>query len=78
MAPGMESDLLARIRRFLSRTGLTPSRFGRLAANDPRLVRDLENGRSPTGRKDKALRRFMADYKGSHFDRRPAAKRRAS
>ena len=40
--------LLYRIERHLKRSGLTASRFGRLAMNDPAFVRHLRNGREPT------------------------------
>jgi hypothetical protein len=33
------------VERFLRRTGMPPTKFGRLAVNDPRLVFDLRNGR---------------------------------
>ena len=39
--------LLTSIDQYLRRTGMTPTRFGRLAVNDPRLVRDLKAGREP-------------------------------
>lgn len=39
--------LLIEIDRFLQRTGMPPTRFGRLAVNDPRLVGDLRRGREP-------------------------------
>ena len=39
--------LLRRIERFLRITGTSPTRFGRQAAQDPRLVFDLRNGREP-------------------------------
>jgi hypothetical protein len=35
------------VERFLRRTGMSPTKFGRLAVNDPRLVFDLRNGREP-------------------------------
>lgn len=35
------------VERFLQRTGMPPTKFGRLAVNDPRLVGDLRNGREP-------------------------------
>ena len=38
-------NLLRRVERHLRRHGLAPTRFGREAANDPRLVEDLRNGR---------------------------------
>ncbi len=37
--------LLRQIEMFLRQTGLAPTRFGRLAAHDPRLVFDLRRGR---------------------------------
>ncbi|MEO7170429.1 MAG: hypothetical protein V4610_23230 [Pseudomonadota bacterium] len=38
-------SVLAKIDRYLKKTGMPPTRFGRLAVNDPRLVGDLRNGR---------------------------------
>jgi hypothetical protein len=38
---------LHRIERYLSATGTPWSRFGRIVASDPRLVRDMRNGRMP-------------------------------
>lgn len=35
------------IERYLAATGMPPSRFGRAAVRDPRLVRDLKDGREP-------------------------------
>lgn len=40
-------NLLQRIERHLRRTGVPPTRFGREAIGDPRLVGDLKNGREP-------------------------------
>jgi hypothetical protein len=34
-----------KIEKFLRRTQMPPSKFGRLAARDPRLVHDMRNGR---------------------------------
>ena len=41
--------LLRRIERHLKASGTTPTRFGRDAVRDPRLVFDLRNGREPRG-----------------------------
>lgn len=38
-------DVLGKIERHLRKTGKRPTRFGREAANDPRLVFDLREGR---------------------------------
>ena len=35
------------VEKFLRRTGMSATRFGRLAVNDPRFVLDLRNGREP-------------------------------
>ena len=37
--------LLRRIERHLRRSGMSATRFGRAAVNDPRFVTDLRNGR---------------------------------
>ena len=38
---------LVKIDRYLRRTQMPPTKFGRLAVNDPRLVGDLKRGRIP-------------------------------
>lgn len=38
-------SLLVKIDRYCRRTGVPPSKFGRLAVHDPRLVHDLRMGR---------------------------------
>jgi hypothetical protein len=38
-------SLIWRIERFLRASGIPPTTFGRLAVNDPQLIRDLRNGR---------------------------------
>ena len=42
--------LLSRIEAFLRRTGMPPTRFGREAVRDPRLVHDLRLGRTAGNR----------------------------
>jgi len=42
-------ELLGRIEKYLRRTGMPPTRFGREAVHDPRFVFDLRNGRDPRG-----------------------------
>jgi hypothetical protein len=36
-----------RIENYIRRSGITPTKFGRLAAGDPMLVHDLRRGREP-------------------------------
>lgn len=43
-------ELLRKIERHLRRSGKSPTRFGREAAGDPRLVFDMRQGRIPGGR----------------------------
>ena len=46
--------VLAEIDRFLRKTGMTRTRFGREALNDPKLIGDLAEGRQlrePTRRR---------------------------
>lgn len=40
-------SLLIEIDRYLRRTGIAETTFGRRAVNDPRLVGDLRRGRMP-------------------------------
>ncbi|HWK36524.1 hypothetical protein [Sphingomonas sp.] len=47
---GAVSNVLARVRGYLKETGMAATQFGRAAANDPRLVGDLANGREPRAR----------------------------
>lgn len=39
---------LAEVDSFLSRSGMSPSAFGREAINDPNFVSDLKKGRMPS------------------------------
>lgn len=52
--------LLWMIETHLYRTATPPSRFGRNALNDPRLVRDLRHGRMPGADTERRLRAYIA------------------
>jgi hypothetical protein len=39
--------ILRKIELYLRASGVTPTRFGRDVAGDPRLVSDMRNGREP-------------------------------
>ncbi|WP_260922177.1 hypothetical protein [Novosphingobium sp. 9] len=54
--------LLRDIERFLRRTDMPWTKFGRLAANDPRLVGDLRNGRVPREAMCLRVQSFMTSY----------------
>lgn len=52
--------VLAKINRFLHDTGMAPTRFGRLAVKDPRLVGDLRRGREPRSEMIDRIEAFIA------------------
>jgi 2,4-dienoyl-CoA reductase-like NADH-dependent reductase (Old Yellow Enzyme family) len=54
--------LLREVERFLNRTKLAPTRFGREALNDPRFVHDLRKGSEPRPKTEARVRKFMEDY----------------
>ncbi|MDB5705871.1 MAG: hypothetical protein JWN66_2987 [Sphingomonas bacterium] len=53
-------SVLRKIDRYLKKTAMPPTRFGRLAVNDPRLVGDLKNGREPGKRVIARIEAFLA------------------
>jgi hypothetical protein len=54
--------LIRQIETFLRRTGMPWTRFGRLAAHDPRFVEDLRNGRIPRPATAARVEHFMNTY----------------
>ena len=52
-------SVLGKIDRYLKKTGMPPTRFGRLAVNDPRLVGELRNGREPGKRLVARIEAFL-------------------
>ena len=54
--------LMRKIERFLARTGMPVTKFGRLAAHDPRLIGDLRNGREPRPSLSTRIEHFMNTY----------------
>ena len=54
--------LITRIERFLRETGMPWTKFGRLAAHDPRFVQDLRNGRTPREATANRVEHFMNIY----------------
>lgn len=54
---------LVKIDRYLRQTKMTPTRFGRLAVNDPRLVGDLKRGRHPGPRMIARIDAFIAEHR---------------
>ncbi|MCX7282943.1 MAG: hypothetical protein NTX28_02675 [Novosphingobium sp.] len=54
--------LLRRVEKFIERTGMPVTKFGRLAAHDPRLVGDLRNGREPRSAMVTRVEHFMNTF----------------
>jgi hypothetical protein len=52
-------SLLYQIETCLRLTRLPPSRFGRDAVRDPRIVHDLRRGRQPGERMERRLRSYI-------------------
>lgn len=55
--------LIRKIEAFLRRTGMPATKFGRLAAHDPRFVFDLRNGREPRHDTESRTEHFMNTYR---------------
>lgn len=53
-------SVLHKIDRYLRATAMPPTRFGRLAVRDPRLVHDLRRGREPGARMVRRIEAFLA------------------
>lgn len=56
--------VLRKVEKFLRRSDMPPTKFGRLAVGDPRLVRDLRNGREPRARTVARIEAFLATQDG--------------
>ena len=51
--------LLREVEKFLNRSKIAPTRFGRDAVGDPRFVFDLRGGREPRPGTEKRVRAFL-------------------
>jgi hypothetical protein len=54
--------LIRKIDTFLRKTRMPQTKFGRLAAGDPRLVTDLRKGRAPRSKLERRVEHFMNKY----------------
>jgi len=54
--------LLPKVERFLRQHNMPATKFGRLAAHDPRFVLDLRMGRIPRGETEARTLRWMRQY----------------
>ncbi|MDD3799059.1 MAG: hypothetical protein PHE36_07780 [Novosphingobium sp.] len=57
--------LIRKIEKFLRRTGMPATKFGRLAAHDPRFVLDLRMGRIPRTGTERKVEHFMNIYENA-------------
>lgn len=57
--------LLTTIEKYLRKTGVAPTRFGRDAVGDPQFVADLRNGREPRERTARRVADYLATKPGS-------------
>ncbi|APE29113.1 hypothetical protein [Aurantiacibacter gangjinensis] len=55
--------LIRKIEVFLRHTRMPPTKFGRLATQDPRFVLDLRNGRMPRAETEARVEHFMNKYR---------------
>ncbi|MCB2048757.1 MAG: hypothetical protein KDE32_11090 [Novosphingobium sp.] len=54
--------LLRKIEKVLNQHEMPWTKFGRLAAHDPRFVADLRNGRTPRPHTARRIEQFVATY----------------
>lgn len=54
--------LLRRIEQFLTQHAMPATKFGRLAAHDPRFVLDLRMGRTPRPETEARTLAWMREY----------------
>ena len=62
-------ELLGRIERFLRQCRMSPTRFGREAVRDPRLVWDMRKGRTIGARTARRIEAYLAAREGSPCSR---------
>lgn len=57
-------ELKQEIKKFLDKTGMTPTEFGMKAKNDPSLIKRIENGQDIRESGKIRIVEFMANYGG--------------
>jgi len=55
-------DVQQRIDRYLRATAMPPTKFGRLAVNDPRLIGDMRRGRQLGRSITRRIEAFIAEH----------------
>ena len=66
--------LLKRIEAYLKRSGVSPTRFGREAVRDPKLVHDLRCGRTPRPTSKRRIEAFLDAHEAA-LEGRPCRRR---
>jgi len=61
--------ILREIESFLRDTRMAPTRFGRDAVRDPRLVFDMRNGREPSPKMIQKIEHFMNIFRNGAISR---------
>ena len=64
--------LLSAIERYLRKSGVPPTRFGRDAVGDPQLVSDLRRGREPREATVQRIAAYLAARTG-HVENGPGS-----
>ena len=64
--------LIRRIEKFLREFDMPATKFGRLAAHDPRFVLDLRNGRMPRSGTERRVDGFMEEWRANAGELRHA------
>lgn len=59
MAKDLTVNLLREVEKYLRRSDVAPTRFGRDVVGDPRFVFDLRNGRDPRPRTIAKVRAYL-------------------
>jgi hypothetical protein len=57
--------LIRNVEKFMRNHDMPATKFGRLAARDPRFVLDLRMGRIPRPQTEARIMRWMAEYEAS-------------
>ena len=64
--------LLRKVEKFLTRHEMPATKFGRLAAHDPRFVLDLRMGRTPRPATEARTLKWMDEFEKAALDAQAA------
>ena len=60
--------LIRKVEKFLRKHNMAATKFGRMAAGDPRFVLDLRMGRIPRERTEARTLQWMAKFEAANAD----------